>query len=115
MVVLLVSWWKPFLSKVAASENEGREKNSAFIKKNSREDPITTVQQITMSQLSYSNHPCECIYLEANVNLYGIAQPAMKEGKVYYFAYAPGRRMHLQEITAAQPTRGNLLQFPSSG
>lgn len=41
----------------------------------------------------------------------------MKKGKVngIIFVYGPGRRLHLHEITAAQLTRSNLLQFPNSG
>lgn len=65
----------------SAPEKEGHEK-SAFIKKISRDDQITTVRQVTMSQLSCSNHPWARFYLKANASSYGIPQAALKEGKV---------------------------------
>lgn len=65
----------------SAPENEEHEK-SAVIKKISRGDQITTVRQVTMSQLSCSNNTWACFYLKANASSYGIAQDALKEGKV---------------------------------
>lgn len=76
----------------SAPENEEHEK-SAVIKKISRGDQITTVRQVTMSQLSCGNHPWACFYLKANASS-GCLERGQSE--VYYFAYAPGRRMHLQ-------------------
>lgn len=73
---------KEQLQRMRSLKKRSLKKILLSLKKKGRDDQITTVQQVSMSQLSCSNHSWACLYLKGKANLQGKAQPAMKEGKV---------------------------------